>query len=197
MRNGQKRTLAFAAGETRYGRFRRVWSTNTTATGTSRAESKVMNASAVAFTRAGVYRVGVACTFQRLVGSPPSVTLSPAGGARVTAVVRNYLPDTTQESATGYSASQVGSISQGDRQILVMADDLAAAGFVLPVRKGDQVLVADSIATPVGPASPSVAAGAATRTEAAVVAGASSAAALRPRRAKRTDRRRSRRKGRG
>ena len=32
MRNGQKRTLAFAAGETRYGRFRRVWSTNTTAT---------------------------------------------------------------------------------------------------------------------------------------------------------------------
>ena len=33
MRNGQKRTLAFTAGETRYGRFRRVWSTNTSVSG--------------------------------------------------------------------------------------------------------------------------------------------------------------------
>jgi hypothetical protein len=31
MRNGQKRTLTFASGETRFGRFARVWSTNTTA----------------------------------------------------------------------------------------------------------------------------------------------------------------------
>ena len=33
MRNGQVRVLAFAAAETRYGRFVRVWWTNTTATG--------------------------------------------------------------------------------------------------------------------------------------------------------------------
>ncbi len=33
MRNGQVRVLAFAAGETRYGRFRRVWLTNTTVVG--------------------------------------------------------------------------------------------------------------------------------------------------------------------
>ena len=33
MRNGEVRVLAFAAGETRYGRFAQVWSTNTTATG--------------------------------------------------------------------------------------------------------------------------------------------------------------------
>jgi hypothetical protein len=33
MRNGQARTLNFAAGEMRVGRFRRVWETGTTATG--------------------------------------------------------------------------------------------------------------------------------------------------------------------
>jgi hypothetical protein len=33
MRGGQARTLNFAAGETRVGRFVRVWSTGTTATG--------------------------------------------------------------------------------------------------------------------------------------------------------------------
>ena len=43
------------------------------------------------------------------------------------------------------------------------------------MRKGDQVLVADSIATPVGPASPSVAAGAGDADGAAIVAGASGA----------------------
>ena len=157
-----------------------------------------MNASAVAFTRAGVYRVGVACTFQRLVGSPPSVTLSPAGGARVTAVVRNYLPDTTQELASGYSASQVGSISQGDRQILVMADDLAAAGFVLPVRKGDQVLVADSIATPVAPGQRERGGrGGRARTARRSSPGRLARAASRPRRARRTGRPTSRGAARG
>jgi hypothetical protein len=33
MRSGQQRTLNFAAGETRVGRFIRVWATSTTATG--------------------------------------------------------------------------------------------------------------------------------------------------------------------
>lgn len=84
---------------------------------------------------------GQQVTFQRLVGVAPSVTLSPAGGATVTSAVRQYTPDTTQNSATGWSASQVGSVTLGDRVILVMASDLSAAGFPLPVQKGDQAVI--------------------------------------------------------
>ena len=100
-----------------------------------------MDANAAAFTRAGILRVGQQVTFQRLVGQPPSVTLSPAGGAVVNAVVRNFNPDTTAVAASGYSASELGAIAEGDRMLIVMAADLAAAGFSLPVQKGDQVVL--------------------------------------------------------
>lgn len=84
---------------------------------------------------------GQPVTFQRLVGQAPNVTLSPANGATVTAVVKQYTPDTTQNSATGYSASQIGSVTVGDRTILVLASALADAGFPLPVKKGDQAVI--------------------------------------------------------
>jgi hypothetical protein len=99
------------------------------------------DASAQALTKAAILYCGQPVTFQRLVGQPPSVTLSPSGGATVSAVVRNYLPDTTAQAASGYSASEVGAVTEGDRQLIVMAADLAAAGFPLPVQKGDQVVL--------------------------------------------------------
>lgn len=104
----------------------------------------MVDAAATAFTRAGVYRVGQPVTFQRQIGQAPNAVTTPAGGAQVTAVVRNYQPDTTAEAASGYSASQIGNITEGDRQIIVMKDDLTAAGFPLPVQKGDQVIIAET-----------------------------------------------------
>ena len=86
--------------------------------------------------------VGQAVTFQRLVGVAPNVTISPTGGAAVTCVVRDYIVDTTETAESGYSASSMGSITQGDRQILVMSADLSSAGFPLPLAKGDQAVIA-------------------------------------------------------
>jgi hypothetical protein len=94
---------------------------------------------AQAFTAAGVYRAGVAVTFVRLSGYAPAVTT--VASANVTAIVRTVVNDTTEVAETGYSASQPGSISQDDRLVIVMAQDLTAAGFPLPVLKGDQVVL--------------------------------------------------------
>jgi len=102
------------------------------------------DASAQAQTKAAILYCGQPVTFQRLVGQAPSVTLSPSGGATVTAVVRDYLPDTTAEAATGYSASEVGAVTEGDRMLIVMAADLAAAGFPLPLQKGDRVVLQEA-----------------------------------------------------
>jgi hypothetical protein len=105
--------------------------------------SQYLDPSAQAFTRQGIYLVGEAVTFQRAVGQPPNVTL--AGVTTVTAKVMTYAPDTTQQAATGYSASQIGNVTIGDRTIFVMSDDLAGGGFPLPVQKGDQVLLNDPV----------------------------------------------------
>ena len=67
--------------------------------------------------------------------------MTPTDGATVFATVRNYQPDTTAEAATGYSASRVGAISEGDRLLIVMARNLAAADFPLPLQKGDRVVL--------------------------------------------------------
>jgi hypothetical protein len=96
-----------------------------------------------AMTRRRIYDSAGAAqvTFQRVTGLAPNVTIV---SATVTAIVRNYQPDGVAESQTGYSGSQVGAITLGDRQILVMASDLAAQNFPLPLKKGDNALVADT-----------------------------------------------------
>lgn len=108
----------------------------------------MVDSSAQALYEQAIASTGQPVTFQRLVGQPPSVTISPPGGATVTAVVRNYAPDATQEAASGYSASQVGNLTEGDRQILVMAADLDAQGFPLPLQKGDRVVLQAADETP-------------------------------------------------
>jgi hypothetical protein len=80
-------------------------------------------------------------TFVRVTGLAPNVTETKA---TVTALVRNYLPAGGPPSVDGYSATKRGGISEGERQILVMASDLAAAKFPLPLIKGDLALVADT-----------------------------------------------------
>lgn len=93
-----------------------------------------------AATRRALYRAsgGLQVTFSRITGVAPNATLV---SATVTAVVRNYLIDTQEAAQEGFSGSMIGGITQGDRQILVMADDLAAHGYPLPVRKSDEIAV--------------------------------------------------------
>ena len=96
-----------------------------------------------AMTRRAIYRAAgdAQVTFQRVTGAAPNVTILTA---TICALVRNYLPDSTAASQQGYSSGQVGGLTVGERSFLVMADDLANAGFPLPLQKGDNLLHADT-----------------------------------------------------
>lgn len=89
-----------------------------------------------------INQIGLTVTFQRVVGTAPTATLAPLNGAVVKAIVRGVAPDTVETSASGYSASQIGALGQGDREVIVMAADLSAAGFPIPLQCGDQILLA-------------------------------------------------------
>lgn len=100
--------------------------------------------SIVAAYRRAFARLGVATPvlITRITGrAPNAVPLS----FQVTAVVRDMLPDTTAVAQTGYSPSKIGAITQTDRTIIVLASDLAAAGFPLPLKKHDHVTLLDPV----------------------------------------------------
>ena len=86
----------------------------------------------------GIRTLGVPVTFQRLIGAAPNVTTI---SANVTAIIRTAVPDTTTVAETGLGASSPDAITQEDRQVLVMAGDLTAAGFPLPLVKTDRLTV--------------------------------------------------------
>lgn len=88
--------------------------------------------------RAGIYRAGQPVTFQREAGVAPNIVTT---SAQVTAIVRGYTPNTTAPAQEGLASSSVGGITQEDRQIIVMADDLANGGFPIPVQKHDKVVI--------------------------------------------------------
>jgi hypothetical protein len=109
----------------------------------------MINPSAEAAMRRGIEKRGIKVTLQRLTGqatgTPGSVV---SFSANVLAIVQDYVPDSSVVQRTGYGASQVGAITQGDRQIIVMAEDLRKARFPLPVQKNDKViLLEDGIST--------------------------------------------------
>ena len=92
--------------------------------------------------RNAMARNPVAVTIQRVAGYAPNVTT--VASVVVTAIVRNVLPDTTAAAQAGISASTPGAVTQADRLVIVLADDLAAAGFPVPVARGDQVILPDA-----------------------------------------------------
>jgi hypothetical protein len=98
----------------------------------------MVDPAAAAFTAKGVCRAGVPVTIVRLIGSAPNVTTV---STDVIAIVRNVIADTQEQAQTNYSASKPGAITQDDRLVILMASDLAAAGFPLPVIKGDRVVL--------------------------------------------------------
>src|SRR6478735_7637960 len=98
----------------------------------------MIDPSAEAFTRMGVMLVGITVRFERVTGFAPNATTI---SATVTAKVMKYALDTVTVSETGYPASKPGAIRQGDREVIVMAADLAAQGFPLPVLKSDRIVI--------------------------------------------------------
>ena len=86
--------------------------------------------------------IGQPVTVIRNVGVAPNVTQI---SAVVQAIVQGYQPDGTSARRTDYSDSRMGAITQGDRHIVVLADDLARANFPLPLAKNDKVLVAGEL----------------------------------------------------
>ncbi len=81
---------------------------------------------------------GQPITVQRLSGAAPNVTTQ---SATVTAVVRLMKPDNVEPSQQGYGASGLGGVTQTDRFIILMASDLAVAGFPVPVKKNDKIVL--------------------------------------------------------
>jgi len=87
-----------------------------------------------------IAQIGETVTFQRVTGVAPNATLvSVTVGARV----RGYAPESNEVAETGYASSQMGSITQTDRKLVVVAADLAAAGFPMPPQKNDKIILAD------------------------------------------------------
>jgi hypothetical protein len=90
--------------------------------------------------RRAVVRTGERVTIQRISGTAPrTVSFS----AEVMANVQAYAPDSTEVSQTGYAATQPGAITQSDRKVIVIAQDLLDQRFPLPIRKNDKIILAD------------------------------------------------------
>lgn len=85
-----------------------------------------------------IRRVGQSVTFERMIGFAPNVTTI---SANVLTALRGKAPDTVEPRASGYGASQPGGLSETEREFLVMASDLAAAGFPLPLQRGDKIII--------------------------------------------------------
>lgn len=85
-------------------------------------------------------KAGVQVTFQRITGDAPNTTIK---SATITARVRKDAPDRYATAETGHSMYMVGAITQGDRIVIFVADDLANAGFPMPVLKNDKILLPD------------------------------------------------------
>jgi hypothetical protein len=97
----------------------------------------VTDPNAIQAYRRAIARRGESVTFQRITGQAPNVTiLPPPNGATVQAIVMNY-----QVQPDVMRVDPEGGVTLGDRQIIVLADDLTAAGFPLPLRKNDKAIV--------------------------------------------------------
>lgn len=74
-----------------------------------------------------LYQSGEPVTIRRYTGTGSS---RPKFEAQVQARVTEYAPN-----------ELVGLVQQGDRKLIILADDLVSAQFSLPLRKGDKAVV--------------------------------------------------------
>jgi hypothetical protein len=85
---------------------------------------------------------GMQVIVKRVTGFAPNPTASIS--AWVVAMVTDYQPDTTQPAQTGYAATKMGAITEGDRLVILMATDLEAKRFPLPLQKNDKIIIVDT-----------------------------------------------------
>jgi hypothetical protein len=90
--------------------------------------------------RRAIQRTGELVTLRRISGAAPRTV---GFSVDVYANVQTYAPDTVEPSEAGYPASQLGGITQNDRKVIVVAQDLADARFPLPVQKNDKIVLAN------------------------------------------------------
>lgn len=96
----------------------------------------ITDPSAVAFMRQAIDAVGVPIVLQRVFGYAPNATTF---SVNLTARVAKVTADSGAVSREGGSAP--GAVTQNDRTVRIMADDLANSRFPLPVVKGDKVIL--------------------------------------------------------
>lgn len=85
---------------------------------------------------------GTQIVVTRVTGFAPNPTAT--FSAAVVAMVVDYTPDTVEPLQMGYPASKPGGITEGDRLVILMATDLEAARFPLPLRKNDRITIVES-----------------------------------------------------
>ena len=100
--------------------------------------SNNLDDSAVRAYRDALTRVGRTVTLQRVTGTAPRTF---SFSADVQAVVRDYQSFPQGAQRTGRSENDPGGITQGLRHVIVLAADLQAKRFPLPVRKNDKLIL--------------------------------------------------------
>jgi len=96
---------------------------------------------AQALTASGVRRSGVSVAFQRRTGFAPNVVVV---AANVIAIIQTVQADSSAPDEGSMPASKTGSIKEDQRFVIVMAADLTNAGFPLPLRANDKIVVTDT-----------------------------------------------------
>lgn len=89
---------------------------------------------ALAAYRRALVKTGQSVIFRRISGNAPNTVRF---DAQVTAIFRAYQPAT----AIGGAVVRSAEITEGLREFIVMAADLAAAQFPLPLVKNDKIVV--------------------------------------------------------
>ncbi len=96
------------------------------------------DAGIVAAYERAIARAGQPVTFERRNGVAPNIAIFTA---TVKARVMTFAPDAGSVGRTDFSENKLGAITQTQRKIIVLASDLQAAGFPLPLKKNDKAII--------------------------------------------------------
>ncbi|MFZ1109851.1 MAG: hypothetical protein WAN43_16070 [Rhodomicrobium sp.] len=97
--------------------------------------------SARAFWRQAIDRVGVSILLARAIGYAPNVVTF---SVNLKAKVALSQPDSSAPAQEGLGSSGAGAVTENDRTVVVMAEELFHSRFPLPVQKGDLVTLPET-----------------------------------------------------
>ncbi len=102
----------------------------------------MINVSARAFWRHAINQVGVPLTLARAIGYAPNLTTF---SVSLRAKVALAAPDSTAPSQEGLGSSGADAVTENDRTVTVMAEELFRSRFPMPVQKGDLVTLPETL----------------------------------------------------